>query len=139
MPDFAFCFNAVMCNVGYYSPVVFFIDTTFFGPTGHLQVYRLLWLRNLPLTVMLFCFSYVASSDYIWLCGLHIDDIETKRNVCSMQCNRMLQYNIMDLGCIIKWYRPHMKFVISVFRNWKVSSEVFVKEIHLLNREPEKN
>jgi hypothetical protein len=32
--------------------VLSLLDTTCFGLTGHLQVYRLLWLRILPLTVM---------------------------------------------------------------------------------------
>jgi hypothetical protein len=31
-----------------------------------------LWLRNMLLTVIQFCFSYVEASDYIWLCGLTI-------------------------------------------------------------------
>jgi hypothetical protein len=50
----------------------FFIDITFFGLTCHLQLYRLLWLSSLLLTVMLFCFSYAVASDYFWLCGLTI-------------------------------------------------------------------
>jgi hypothetical protein len=42
----------------------FFVNTACFGLTCHLQVYRLLWLRDLLLTVMLLCFSYVVASDY---------------------------------------------------------------------------
>jgi hypothetical protein len=53
----------------------FFTDTTCFGLTIHLQVYRLLPLRNMLLAVMLFCFSYVFASDYFWLCGLTINFI----------------------------------------------------------------
>jgi hypothetical protein len=50
----------------------FFIDTTYFGLTGHHQVYRLLWLRSLLLTIKLFCFCYVVALAYFFLCGLTV-------------------------------------------------------------------
>jgi hypothetical protein len=68
-PDFAFCFYAVYVQLLLlFSRRFLFIDTTCFGLTGHLQVYRLLWLGNLLLTATVFCFTYVVASDYFWLC-----------------------------------------------------------------------
>jgi hypothetical protein len=68
--DFAFCFFAIYVQHRLIFSCQFtFIVTIHFGLTGHHQVYRLLWLRNLLLTVMLFCFSYAAASDFR-LCGL---------------------------------------------------------------------
>jgi hypothetical protein len=48
-----------MCNVAPYS--FFLLDTTCFGLIDHLQVYRLLWLRILLLTVMQVPSTIVAS------------------------------------------------------------------------------
>jgi hypothetical protein len=60
---FAFRFFAVFMHRRLiFSRRFLFIDTTCFDLTGHHQVYRLLWWRNLLLTVMLFCFSYVVTS-----------------------------------------------------------------------------
>jgi hypothetical protein len=47
-----FAFMPPVRNFGYYSSFVFLYYTTCFGLIGHLQVYRLLWSRNLLLTVM---------------------------------------------------------------------------------------
>jgi hypothetical protein len=60
-PGYAFWFYAVYVQRRLiFSIRLPFIDINFCGITGHLQGYRLLWLRNLLLTVILFCFSYVA-------------------------------------------------------------------------------
>jgi hypothetical protein len=48
-----------MCNVGYYSLVVSLYWHHMFQPNRHLQVYRLLSLRNLLLLVKLLCFCYI--------------------------------------------------------------------------------
>jgi hypothetical protein len=45
---------------------------TCFGLTGHLQTYRLLWIRILLLTVMRFSFLLFYLPLVIWLCGLHV-------------------------------------------------------------------
>jgi hypothetical protein len=76
--DVALCFYAIYVQLLLllFTCHFFFIDTTCFGLTGHLQVYRLLWLRNLLLTVKLLCFSYVVASDYIWLCGITTNDCD---------------------------------------------------------------
>jgi hypothetical protein len=53
-PTLPFAFMPSVCNVSYYSRVVFcFIDTAYCGLTGHEQLYKL-WLMNLLLTVKLF-------------------------------------------------------------------------------------
>jgi hypothetical protein len=58
----------VQCRL-IFSPRFLFTVTTCFGLTGHHQAYRLLWWRNLLLTViMLFCCSYVVAS-HSRLCG----------------------------------------------------------------------
>jgi hypothetical protein len=57
-----FTFLLSMCNTGQYSCRFLFIDTRCFSLTGNHQVYRLLWWRNLLLTIMLFCFSHVQGS-----------------------------------------------------------------------------
>jgi hypothetical protein len=59
-----FDFMSSMCNVSYYSLVSFFYCHYMFRPNCHHQVYRLLWWRNLLLTVIFFCFYYVVASDY---------------------------------------------------------------------------
>jgi hypothetical protein len=52
-PTLRFASMPPVCSVDNYSFVVFFIVTTCFGLTGLLQVYSLLWLRNMLLTLML--------------------------------------------------------------------------------------
>jgi hypothetical protein len=62
--DFVFHFSAIYVQYQLiFSHRFLFIVTTYFGLTGHHRVYRLLGWRNLFLTVMLFCFSYVVASD----------------------------------------------------------------------------
>jgi hypothetical protein len=60
---FALCF----CVICVQSPLLFirrflFIDTKYFRLTGHLHEYRLLWLKNLLLTVLVFCLQWAADS-----------------------------------------------------------------------------
>jgi hypothetical protein len=50
----------------------FLTDTTCFGLIGHLQMYSLLWLRDLLVPVKLVCYSYAVSAHYFWLPGLTI-------------------------------------------------------------------
>jgi hypothetical protein len=68
----SFAFMPPMCKFSIIHSSFFFIDTTYFGLTGHLEVPRLLWSRNLLFAVKLFCFSHVVASDYFWLWGLTI-------------------------------------------------------------------
>jgi hypothetical protein len=48
---------------------VFYIDITYFGLTGHLQVHNLLRLGNPLLTVKQFCFSSAVASGYFGYVG----------------------------------------------------------------------
>jgi hypothetical protein len=70
--EFVF-FLCRLCATSVIIPSFFFIDTTSFSLTSHLQVYRLLPLSILLLTVKLFfslSLCYVVASDYFQLCGL---------------------------------------------------------------------
>jgi hypothetical protein len=94
----AFSFMPSVCNVGWYSLAVF---------TCHLQVYRLLWWRNLLLTVMPFCFSCVVASDYFRLCGLTSCfiwvSLELYLFALSVICDELCQSFILRYICIFNY------------------------------------
>jgi hypothetical protein len=92
--DFAFHFFAVYVQRRVISSRRFlFIIITYFCLTGHHQVYRLLWWRNLLLTVKFFCFSYVfvsgsrlyeLTSCFIWV---SLNNYYVRNClICSMWC-----------------------------------------------------
>jgi hypothetical protein len=58
-----------MCNVGYYSLVVFRYCHCMFRPNRPSSGVQVVVMKE-SATVMLFCFSYVVASNYFWLYGL---------------------------------------------------------------------
>lgn len=104
-----FAFMTSMFNVGYYSLVTFFIDTTSSSLTSNLQMYKLLWLRTLLLTAKLFSFSYVVASNYFWLCGLITCFIwvSLSCSVCLMVLFGLLAvvaFNVLTEAEFFKWW-----------------------------------
>jgi hypothetical protein len=91
-----------------------FIVTACFGPTDHLQVYRLLWWSYLLLTVMQFSISYVVVSDYFWLCGLTSCFLGVHEHVFALRFCWLVVYVGPECtswgGSLLNGGRPSWKF-----------------------------